>query len=78
MKREGVARAVIFLRTGSGTMDSRDLTRNGIRFDDDPVLYVLDLVKRLNQQVLDNYPDRTPFYFVYDEAKRRGTLLREP
>jgi len=62
VREAGLSRAVIFLRTGSGSMEARDLTRNGVHFEQEPILYVRDL-GAANAEVLENYPGRQAFVF---------------
>ena len=66
--------AIVFLRTGSGSMRARDLTRNGTTFDG-PVLYALDRGDA-NRETLARYPGRTGWIFQYDSATGSGTLSR--
>lgn len=73
VERQGLRHAIVFLRTGTGDMEPRDLTRNGIHFDG-PVLYVLDRGP-LNEELLKRYPDRQAFYFEYNPTTRTGRLL---
>ncbi|HEX5215130.1 MAG TPA: glycosyltransferase family 39 protein [Vicinamibacterales bacterium] len=66
--------AIVFLRTGSGSMRARDLTRNGTTFDG-PVLYVLDRGDA-NRETLARHPGRSGWIFQYDSATGSGTLSR--
>jgi hypothetical protein len=74
VRRAHVSNAVVFLRTGSGSMPRGDLTRNGISFSGD-VLYVLDLGVE-NRQLLETLPGRKAFTYTYDPSLRRGFLER--
>ena len=76
VERQGVRNAIVFLRTGSGTMEDEDLTRNGIHFNG-PVLYVVDKGPR-NEDLRKRYPDRQAFYFEYNESTRTGRLTPWP
>ena len=76
VKRQGISGAVVFLKTGSGTMPPGDLTRNGIRFDG-PVLYAHDR-GALNDRVLEEHPGRKGYSFEYDRAAKRGKLVPLP
>jgi hypothetical protein len=76
VREQRLANAVVFLKTGSGSMPPGDLTRNGIHFDG-PVLYVLDL-KEKNHLLMDALPHRTFFAFEYDYKDKRGLLSAIP
>ena len=67
---QGITNAIVFLKTGSGSMPVGDLTRNGIHFDG-PVLYVWDLGPK-NETLVDAHPDREAYYFSYDRKEGRG------
>lgn len=69
---EGLANAMVFLRTGSGTMPAGDLTRNGTRFDG-PVLYVLDRGID-NDALLARHPGRSAWVYEYDKKTGHGRL----
>jgi hypothetical protein len=64
--------ALVFLRTGSGEMEPKDLLRNGVGFDG-PVLYALDLGPR-NREVLRLHPHRACYLFEYDPLQESGRL----
>jgi 4-amino-4-deoxy-L-arabinose transferase-like glycosyltransferase len=70
VERQGITNAIVFLKTGSGSMPAGDLTRNGIHFDG-PVLYVWDLGPK-NETLVDAHPDRDAYYFSYDDEEKRG------
>jgi hypothetical protein len=72
VRKQKVSDAIVFLKTGSGTMPVGDLTRNGIHFDG-PVLYVRDLGNR-NSELLHRFPDRKAYFFEYDGANQTGRL----
>jgi hypothetical protein len=72
VKRAKISRAVVFLRTGSGTMPPGDLTRNGISFSED-VLYVHDRGSD-NRRLLEKHPDRKAFVYTYDPDAGRGRV----
>jgi hypothetical protein len=72
VERQGIRNALVFLKSGTGTMGPLDLTRNGIHFDG-PVLYVLDLGER-NREILRRYPDRKAFYYEFDDSSGTGRL----
>ena len=63
VRERQLAGAIVFLRTGSGSMRARDLTRNGTTFDG-PVLYALDRGDA-NRETLARYPGRTGWIFQY-------------
>ena len=71
---QAVAPAVIFLKTGSGTMPIGDLTRNGIHFDGS-FLYVWDSGPDMNRRLLDRHPGRRAYAYRYDRGTRAGQLL---
>jgi 4-amino-4-deoxy-L-arabinose transferase-like glycosyltransferase len=71
-KREKLTRAVVFLRTGSGSMPPGDLTRNGISFTGD-VLYVHDRGVD-NPRMIERHPNRRAFFYTFDWSTRRGSL----
>jgi hypothetical protein len=73
VKRLGLRRAIVFLRTGSGSMPPMDLTRNGISFDGD-VLYVQDR-GATNSRLLRRYPDRQAFVYSFDPAIHAGSII---
>jgi hypothetical protein len=72
-RERGLADAIVFLKAGPG-MDRRDLTRNGIHFDQS-VLYVLDLGER-NVELLRAFPGRRAYVYDYDPETRTGHLTR--
>ena len=74
VRARGLTGAVVFLRTGSGSMRAHDLTRNGTTFDA-PVLFVLDRGDA-NRETLARHPGRTGWIFQYDSATGSGTLSR--
>ncbi len=74
VRRAGVNDAIVFLRTGAGSMPPRDLIRNGFRFDGS-VLYALDFGPR-NEVLRRAFPRSTAFVFEYDVAARAGRLTR--
>jgi 4-amino-4-deoxy-L-arabinose transferase-like glycosyltransferase len=63
----GLANAVVFLRSGSGTMPPGDLTRNGVTFDG-PVLYVWDRGED-NSRLLADHPGRAAY--VWERGRLR-------
>lgn len=72
VEERGITNAIVFLKTGSGSMPVGDLTRNGIHFDG-PVLYVWDL-GLANGALLDAHPAREGYVFSYDYEEGRGHL----
>lgn len=76
VREQRLTNAVVFLKTGSGSMPPGDLTRNGIHFDG-PVLYVLDL-KEKNRLIMDALPHRRFYTFEYEYKDKRGILSAIP
>jgi hypothetical protein len=76
VRKEGLTQAIVFLKTGSGTMPAADLTRNGVRFDGS-VLYVRDR-GRENVRLLAHFPGRKAYRFEYDLKTRRRSLSPLP
>lgn len=74
VEEQGLSNAIVLLRTGSGSMPRKDLTRNRIHFDDQPVLYVLDRGER-NVEMIDAHPNRRVYYYEYDEETVQGRLI---
>jgi 4-amino-4-deoxy-L-arabinose transferase-like glycosyltransferase len=72
VRYEGLSRAVVFLKTGSGTMPAADLTRNGVLFEGS-VLFVHDRGKE-NARLLAAFPGRKAYRFEYDLETGRRTL----
>jgi 4-amino-4-deoxy-L-arabinose transferase-like glycosyltransferase len=72
VEKQRITNAIVFLKTGSGTMPRKDLTRNGIHFDG-PVLYVHDLGER-NGELLRAFPGRHAYIYEYDGKTGRGRL----
>jgi len=68
VEKHQLSNAIVFLKTGSGGTDRRDLTRNGIHFDG-PVLYVHDLGDR-NSEMLRAFPGRQAY--VYEDERGTG------
>ena len=73
VRRQRLSNAIVLLRTGSGSMDPQDLTRNGV--DPDPtVLYALDRGPG-NRALFDRYLGRRIYVFEYDRSTRTGRLI---
>jgi len=73
VRERGVDQAIVFMTTGSGSMPSYDLTRNGIHFDGG-VLYVKDLGRR-NSELLAVYPGRKAYCYVDHDRGRPPELV---
>jgi hypothetical protein len=71
-KEHHISNAIVFLRTGSGTMSQYDLARNGIHFDQS-VLYVHDQGDS-NAKLLRTFPSRSAYIYEYDPATKTGRL----
>lgn len=72
VKHQQISNAIVFLKTGSGTMPREDLTRNGIHFDG-AVLYVIDLGDR-NSELLRAFPGRHAYVYQYERRTGTGSL----
>jgi hypothetical protein len=72
VQEKGIENAIVFLRTGSGTMPIGDLTRNGIHFDA-PVLYVRDRGPE-NDDLMRRFAGRRAYIYEYDKDKRSGRI----
>jgi len=76
VRRQNLSNAVVFLKTGSGTAVTGDLTRNGPYFKGS-VLYVKDLGE-MNLTLIQEMVDRVPYEFVYDRERKVGRLTPIP
>jgi hypothetical protein len=77
IEQAGITDAVIFLRTGTGTMSFRhEYTRNGIHFDG-RVLYALDLGPR-NAELMALHPNKRAYLWDFDRTTGRGKLVPWP
>ncbi len=76
VEQENVHNAIIFLRSGTGVMrpmPARDLTRNGIGFEND-VLYARDLGAD-NARLKAYFPDKQLYMYYRDKNKPNGRLI---
>lgn len=76
VRERGVDQAVVFMTTGSGSMPSYDLTRNGIHFDGG-VLYVKDLGRK-NLELLSLYPERKAYCYIDRDRGAPAELVPVP
>ncbi len=77
VEKDNIKNAIIFLKTGSGDirqMPIRDLTRNDIDYSNS-VLYVWDRGDD-NKRLMEYYPKREYYTYLYDKNSRRGYLER--
>jgi len=76
VRRQRLSKAIVLVRTWSGSMPPQDLTRNGV--DPEPaVLYALDRGTG-NRALFDRYRGRRIYAFEYDRATRTGRLIAQP
>jgi hypothetical protein len=67
-------RAIVLLQTASGDLPRSDLARNPPDFRTAPVLYAISRGEDLDRDVAARFPDRTIYYYRWDESG--GTLTR--
>ncbi len=73
-EEKNISNAVVFIRNGiEYTMRAPELTRNGIYFNE-TVLYALDK-KENNKELMKAFPNRTFYYFTYNQTTKTGQIL---
>ena len=77
VEREKIKNAIIFLKTGTGTirpMPIQDLTRNDLDYSNS-VLYVWDRGKD-NQRLMEYYPKKHYYTYSYDKKSKKMHLKK--